>query len=204
MERSAEQSVLTVRAYEFQCDSLRDSYTDHPSSVSLLYADMPIVSQTHVPLTLGPAMSLKPSRKERLDRLQGHMRRSRAITPELLTEVIAEACIRFAAHGSTAKAGIRQLAEHGAWMDAVLSLLELELPHWRLRRLLYEDGEWHCFLSRRLEIPLELDDGVEATHEVVALAILIAFIKARSVVATAAARQVRAALSDAVCCDNFA
>ena len=150
------------------------------------------------------AMSLKPSWKERLDKLQGHMRRSRAITPQLLTEVIAEACIRFAAHGTTAKARIHQLAEHGAWADAVLALLQLELPHWRLRRLLYEDGEWHCFLSRRLEVPLELDDGVEATHEILALAILIAFIEARSVVTTAAFPQVMAAPGHTVCCDNFA
>jgi hypothetical protein len=106
------------------------------------------------------AMSWK---EERLDRFLEHMRLLRVITPELLTEVIAEACVRFAAHGSTAKTRIHQLAEQGAWIDAVLGLLELELPHWRLRRLLYEDGEWHCFLTKRLEIPLELDDGVEAS-----------------------------------------
>ena len=147
------------------------------------------------------AMSWK---EERLDRFLEHMRLLRVITPELLTEVIAEACVRFAAHGSTAKTRIHQLAEQGAWIDAVLGLLELELPHWRLRRLLYEDGEWHCFLTKRLEIPLELDDGVEATHEVLALAILIAFTKARSVVTTAAVPQVRAAPCHTVCCDNFA
>jgi hypothetical protein len=96
------------------------------------------------------------------------------------------------------------MAEHGAWADAVLALLELELPYWKLRRLLYEDGEWHCVLSRRLELPLDLDDGTEATHEVLALAILIAFIKTRSAVASAAVPLVRAAPRDTVCCDNFA
>jgi hypothetical protein len=149
-------------------------------------------------------MSLKPSRNEWLDNLQEHVRGSRTVTPELLTEVVAKACIRFVAHGSTAKARVHRLAEHGAWADAVLALLELELPHWKLRRLLYEDGEWHCFLSRRLELPLDLDDGTEATHEVLALAILIAFIEARSVVTTAAVPQVRATPRDTVCCDNFA
>jgi hypothetical protein len=149
-------------------------------------------------------MSLKPSRNECLDKLKEHVRRSRAVTPELFTEVIAEACIRFAGHGSAVKAKAHQMAEHGAWADAVLALLELELPHWKLRRLLYEDREWHCFLSRRLEVPLELDDGVEATHELLASAILIAFIEARSVVTTAAVPQVRAAQRDTVCCDNFA
>ena len=149
-------------------------------------------------------MSLKPSWNECLDKLQEHVRRSRAVTSELLTEVISKACIRFAAHGSTVKAKVHQMAEHGAWADAVLALLELELPHWKLRRLLYDDGEWHCFLSKGLELPLDLDDGTEATHEVLALAILIAFIKARSAVASAAVPQVRAASRDTVCCDNFA
>jgi hypothetical protein len=149
-------------------------------------------------------MFSKPSQNEYLDKLQEHVRRSRAVTPELLTEVIAKACIRFAAHGSAVKAKVHQMAEHGAWADAVLALLKLELPHWNLRRLLYDDGEWHCFLSRRLELPLDLDDGTEATHEVLALAILIAFIKARRIVTTAAVPQVRAALRDTVCCDNFA
>ena len=149
-------------------------------------------------------MSLKPSWNECLDKLQEHVRRSRAVTSELLTEVIAKACIRFAAHGNAVKAKVHQMAEHGAWADAVLALLELELPHWKLRRLLYDDGEWHCFLSKGLELPLDLDDGTEATHEVLALAILIAFIKARSAVASAAVPQVRAASRDTVCCDNFA
>ena len=73
-------------------------------------------------------MSLKPSRNECLDKLQEHVRRSRAVTSELLTEVISKACIRFAAQGSTVKAKVHQMAEHGAWADAVLALLELELP----------------------------------------------------------------------------
>ena len=149
-------------------------------------------------------MFLKPSRNDRLDELQEHVRRSRTVTPELLTEVIAKACIRFAACGSADKARVHRLVEHCAWTDAALALLELDLPHWELRRLLYDDGEWHCFLSRRPAFPLELDDGTEATHEVLALAILVAFIQARSVIASTAVPQVRAAPRDTLCCDNFA
>jgi len=149
-------------------------------------------------------MSLKPSRNDRLDELQEHVRRSRTVTPELLTELIAKACIRFAACGNADKARVHRLVEHCAWTDAALALLELDLPHWKLRRLLYEDGEWHCFLSRRLDFPLELDDGTEATHEVLALAILVAFIQARSVIASTAVPQVRAAPRGTLCCDNFA
>ena len=149
-------------------------------------------------------MSLKPSRNDRLDELQEHVRRSRTVTPELLTELIAKACIRFAACGNADKARVHRLVEHCAWTDAALALLELDLPHWKLRRLLYDDGEWHCFLSRRPAFPLELDDGTEATHEVLALAILVAFIQARSVIASTAVPQVRAAPRGTLCCDNFA
>ena len=102
-------------------------------------------------------MSLKPSRNDRLDELQEHVRRSRTVTPELLTELIAKVCIRFAACGSADKARVHRLVEHCAWTDAALALLELDLPHWELRRLLYDDGEWHCFLSRRPAFPLELE-----------------------------------------------
>ena len=73
-------------------------------------------------------MSLMPSRDECLDKLQEHVRRSRAVTPELFADVIAKACIRFAAHGNAVKAKVHQMAEYGAWTDAVLALLELELP----------------------------------------------------------------------------
>ena len=35
----------------------------------------------------------------------------------------------------------------GAWLDAIVAMMECELQEWRLRRLLYEDEEWHCSLS---------------------------------------------------------
>jgi hypothetical protein len=144
-------------------------------------------------------------REQRLEKLQAHVHRARAMTPELLTEVMAEACIRFAAYGNATKALFNQLVAHGAWTDAVLLLLEYELPQWKLKRILYDDGEWHCFLSKQPQFPLGFDEGAEATHELLPLAILIAFIKARSAVAMAATSvpQVSVPPSCAVCCDNF-
>ena len=146
---------------------------------------------------------------ERLGGLEQQLRRAHAITPELLSDVIAQACTRFAAHGATAKAKIDRLLESGAWTDATLALLELELPHWKLRRLIYEDGEWLCSLSNQPKLPLDLDDVAEASHEILPLAILVAFLEARRVAAASATRvttvpQTRYIPSHAVCCDNFA
>jgi len=76
-------------------------------------------------------------------------------------------------------ARIAQLIEAGAWDDAALALIELELPAWKLRRLVYEDGEWFCALSRQPNLPVALDDTVDASHEVLSLAILSAFVEAR-------------------------
>jgi hypothetical protein len=80
-------------------------------------------------------------REHRLDKLRALVRRSPAITPELLTEVMLEACIRFAAYGNATKALFNQLVAHGAWADAVLLLLQFELSQWKVKRILYDDGE---------------------------------------------------------------
>ena len=151
-------------------------------------------------------MSFELDRGKRLEALQARLNRLRAVTSELLIETIAQACIRFPALGHATKATFNQLVACEAWTDAVLLLLKLELPQRKLRRLIYEDGEWHCFLSKHPEFPLEFDDGEEATHEVLPLAILIAFIKARTAVASAATSAPRVSVSPncTVCCDNFA
>ena len=69
----------------------------------------------------------------------------------------------------------------GAWTDAALALIELELPQWRVRRLAYDDGEWYCSLSRGRELPDWLDQPVEGRHADLALAILSAFVEGASV-----------------------
>jgi hypothetical protein len=147
-------------------------------------------------------MSFEPDRGD----LAARVNRSRAVTSELLIEIITQACIRFPAHGHATKAAFDQLVACGAWTDAVLLLLQLELPQWKLRRIIHEDREWHCLLSKQPQFPLGFDDGEEAAHEVLPLAILIAFIKARSAVASAATSvpQLSVPHNCTVCCDNFA
>jgi hypothetical protein len=147
-------------------------------------------------------MSFESDRGRRLEALLARANRSRAVTLELLTDAIANACMRFHAHGHATNIAFNQLLACGAWADAVLLLLQLELPLWKLRRMIYEDGEWHCFLSK---VPLEFDEGAEGTHEVLPLAILIAFIRARSAVASAASSVpgISTPLGYSVCCNNF-
>ena len=76
-------------------------------------------------------------------------------------------------------ARIRHLVTCCAWTDAALALLALEAPRWQLRRLAYDEGEWHCALSKNREMPDWLDAAVETHHPDMALAILGAIMEAR-------------------------
>ena len=75
---------------------------------------------------------------------------------------------------------LERLLESGAWTDAALALIDLELPQWQLRRIAYDEGEWHCALSRQRELPEWLDLAIEARHADLALAMLSAFVEARA------------------------
>ena len=155
-------------------------------------------------------MSFDSNHEEHLRKLQEQIHRARTITPELMTDVIARACPRLRARQRTAKARVIRLIESGAFADATLALLELELPQWKLRRLIYEDDEWHCSLSKHIGLPAELDDMAEATHESLPLAILSAFVEARRHSLTASEGRpqsvplLRPTQGSAICCDNFA
>jgi hypothetical protein len=154
-------------------------------------------------------MLYNPKHEDRLSRLGEQLRDARAITPELLSTVIAQVCRRFAALGPAAKARVDRLIESRAWTDAALALVELELPQWSVRRLICEDGLWHCSLSKQPGLPAGLDETAEASHESLPLAILSAFVEARRDLSASTTRpkvvpQVRPALGLAACCDNFA
>jgi hypothetical protein len=154
-------------------------------------------------------MLFNPKYQERPDRLLEQLHRATALTHGLLSDVIAQTCPRLAAHSPTAKARINRLIASDAWIDAVLALIEIELPTWKLRRLIYEDGEWLCSLSKEPRLPLDIDEVAEASHETLPLAILLAFLEAQRVPEESAGRstavpQVRPSSGYAMCCDNFA
>ena len=85
------------------------------------------------------------------------------------------------------------------------------MPQWQIRRLAYDDGEWHCALSRQRELPDWLDQPIETRHADLALAILSAFVEAQRVSAPPSRTSVpdraaatRTPLYEPVCSDNFA
>jgi len=45
------------------------------------------------------------------------------------------------------------LIESEAWTEAALALVELELPLWKLRRLVHEEGIWLCSPQQTVEPP---------------------------------------------------
>ena len=83
--------------------------------------------------------------EEPLEALQEQLRRAHALTPDLISHVIVNACTRLPAVKATR---IDQLIEAGAWRNAALALIELELPAWKLRSLVYENGEWFWKVAR--------------------------------------------------------
>src|SRR5262249_53835284 len=88
------------------------------------------------------AMPFHPSDEGSLRGLEQRIACAQTITTELVVDVLAQACRWLHAHRPAARARIASLLESGAFTDAVLAMLEVELPGWKLRRLLYEDGEW--------------------------------------------------------------
>jgi hypothetical protein len=97
-----------------------------------------------------------------------------------MSAIVAGACRRFPSLSQTDKTmRIERLMKSEGWTDAALALIDLELPQWQVRRLAYDEGEWHCALSRERELPEWLDQSIEAHHADLALAILSAFVDAR-------------------------
>jgi hypothetical protein len=117
---------------------------------------------------------------DHLDGLTQRLRVAASLTPDLIADVVSHACARLPAlekAGRTAQ--IDRLIEASAWSDVALALIEIELPMWKLRRLIYEDGEWFCSLSKEPNLPVQFDDTADARHDVLPLAILSAFVEAR-------------------------
>jgi hypothetical protein len=146
-----------------------------------------------------------------LGALTDRLRVADVTTSELMAEIVGATCRRFPPVRPTGKtARIARLIGSQAWTDAALALLDLELPQWQVRRIVYDEGEWHCALSRQRELPDWLDQAIEARHVDLPLAILAAFVDAQRITAPSTRTSVPTAPYGAnprwvpVCCDNFA
>ena len=143
--------------------------------------------------------------------LADRLRDAHAVTAELLSDFISEACWRFPAiQRAEGAARIERMIRAGAWTEAALALIELELPQWQVRRIIYDEGELYCALSRQRELPDWLDQSIEARHADLSLALLSAFVEAQRVGMSPARTSVPSVpcaanpLDEPACCDNFA
>jgi hypothetical protein len=153
------------------------------------------------------ALSKYPDPGQLTDRLYD----APAVTTELVSEIVGETCRRFPSVERSEKTDrIERLMQSGAWTDATLALIDLELPQWQLRRITYDEGEWHCALSQQRELPDWLDQSIETRHADLALAILSAFVEARRVSAPSGRPSVPGTprrvdtFYEPICSDNFA
>jgi hypothetical protein len=142
--------------------------------------------------------------------LSNRLRDADAVTADFMTDIIGQACRRFPSLGQNHKsAHLERLIDSRAWTDAALTLIDLELPQWQVRRLVYDEGEWHCALSRERELPDWLDQSIESHHEDLALAILSAFVEVQRISAPVSRTSVPTVPRHAglfyepVCPDNF-
>jgi hypothetical protein len=142
--------------------------------------------------------------------LGNRLRKAQGMTRPLMLEIIDKACRRYPSLGQSERtARLMQLIEAEAWTDAALALMELELPLWHVRRIAYDEGEWHCALSRERELPDWLDAAVEGCHGDLAVALLSAFaeVQARAVEAPRPSvpnvRPARDPLVEPASCENF-
>jgi len=143
--------------------------------------------------------------------LGDRIRDAYVVTAEFLSDILHQTSRRFPSESRSSKAArVERLIQSGAWTDAALALIDLELPQWQIRRIAYDEGEWHCALSRQRELPEWLDQPVEARHTDLALAILSAFVEAQQISTPVSRPSVPAALPDPnplyepVLSDNFA
>jgi hypothetical protein len=156
-------------------------------------------------------MSLHSQRSEQLAALAGQVSDADEATFELFSRIIVATARRLWAPSEAAKAvQLHDLIEAGALTQAALSLIELELPFWKLRRIAYDEGEWHCAMSRQRELPEWLDEAVEARHPSLTLAILSAYIETVGQVELSSepsrpsVPQTRAEQYEPLYCENFA
>ena len=151
-----------------------------------------------------------PSEHQTPAGLGERLRNADAVTVEIMSDLIGQTCRRFPSHTHSEKsARLGRLLQSHAWTDAALALIDLELPQWQLRRIAYDEGEWHCALSRQRELPDWLDSAIEARHADLALAMLSAFVEAQRISTSTSRTSVPSVSRDSsplyepVCCDNF-
>jgi hypothetical protein len=159
-------------------------------------------------------MFTRLDRESKLPDLQGQLRRARDVRPDLDSKVVAGAGTRFTMPSCAGQAAkIDRLIASEAWTEAALALVELELPQWRLHRLVYEENKWVCWLGQQWDPRVWHSDCAETRRQSLPLAVLGALIEAQqcseplSMRAASSVQQGGAKSGlpvETICCDNFA
>lgn len=114
----------------------------------------------------------------RLEIIAARVSAADAATCDMVSKIVLHTARRLSfARQAANTARLHRLIESDALTEAAFALIDLELPQWKLRRLTYDEGEWHCAISRARELPEWLDQAVEAHHPNLTLAILSAYIE---------------------------
>jgi hypothetical protein len=157
------------------------------------------------------AMFLRFPDPEQLAILAAQVRVADEATPNMFSEIVATTCQKSVSPRETASIDrIHRLIEADALTQAAMALIELKLPQWKLRRIIYDDGEWHCAMSQQRELPEWLDQAIEVRHANLTLAMVSAYvetirqIEALREPARPSVPQIRAKQYEPLCCDNFA
>jgi hypothetical protein len=155
----------------------------------------------------GQTMFLHPLRCEQLATLAEQVSTADEATSKLLSEIVLLTARRLSVPSEAANAAnLGQLIEADALTESAFALINLELPQWKLRRITYDEGEWHCALSRERELPEWLDQAIEARRTSLTLAILSAYIETiRRIEASRGPRRpsVPQRQYEPLCCENF-
>lgn len=148
------------------------------------------------------------NREAALDQIIARIDQADRLSIDLWADVVGAATRRIAA--MTGRPGVSQLrkfATDGAWVDAAFALIELELPAWQLRRIVCDDGQWYCALSRAAAAPEWLDQAVESSHSDLALALVKVAIETMREMCgerrPPTVPELGCELRQFVCCDNF-
>ncbi len=148
-------------------------------------------------------MLFRPEHAQRLDHVMNMLRDGKP--PAELISSTTNVCERVIS--SRDSPHIKELIHAGAWTDAALTLLAVELPAWKLRRLAYDEGEWYCAISHERELPEWLDGAIETRHADLFTAILKAVVEGLLIAEEEqhGGKRIRIPLDaqNLVSCDNF-
>jgi hypothetical protein len=152
-------------------------------------------------------MLYRPHRGDLAGIFEARIERATMVTPGLIADIVDYCGSRPRPDSSPVAQRLHTLLAAGAFTDAALAVIAIDLPRWSLTRLLFEDGEWLCTLAQYPQMPAWLDEVVDGRHASLPLAILAAAVAARAAdlnTNNAGALPVAPVFSDALCCDNFA